>query len=96
MGGLACKPIRRRSTVPQPVTYFASRRLIVGGVGYLVWLRDCSSPTAALGCGLRPFLRGRNWPILLKKSATVSTAEKYALEIEIFTLSRGVQAPDFE
>ncbi|MGH8386166.1 MAG: hypothetical protein ACRESJ_11815, partial [Pseudomonas sp.] len=29
------------------------------------------------------------WPILLKKSAMVSTAEKYALEIEIFTLSRG-------
>ncbi|VVO73111.1 hypothetical protein PS850_01433 [Pseudomonas fluorescens] len=29
------------------------------------------------------------WPTVLKKSATVSTAEKYALEIEIFTLSRG-------
>jgi hypothetical protein len=29
------------------------------------------------------------WPILLKKSAMDSTAEKYALEIEIFTLSRG-------
>jgi hypothetical protein len=26
------------------------------------------------------------WPILLKKSAMVSTVEKYALEIEIFTL----------
>ncbi|KAB0485740.1 MULTISPECIES: hypothetical protein [Pseudomonas] len=25
----------------------------------------------------------RNWPILLKKSTMVSTAEKYALEIEI-------------
>jgi hypothetical protein len=28
----------------------------------------------------------------LKKSATVSSAEKYALEIEIFTLSRGFRA----
>jgi hypothetical protein len=34
----------------------------------------------------------RERPILLKKSAMVSTAEKYALEIEIFTLSRGLQA----
>jgi hypothetical protein len=34
-------------------------------------------------------LRGCFWPILLKKSAMVSTVEKYALEIEIFTLSRG-------
>ncbi|WP_222934597.1 hypothetical protein, partial [Pseudomonas rhodesiae] len=32
------------------------------------------------------------WPIVLKKSAMVSTAEKYALEIEIFTLSRGFRA----
>jgi len=32
------------------------------------------------------------WPILLKKSTMVSTVEKYALEIEIFTLSRGIQA----
>ena len=34
----------------------------------------------------------RNRPILLKKSAMVSTAEKYAFEIEIFTLSRGFRA----
>ncbi|WP_050562638.1 hypothetical protein [Pseudomonas sp. GM78] len=34
-------------------------------------------------------LDDRFWPILLKKSVMVSTAEKYALEIEIFTLSRG-------
>jgi hypothetical protein len=32
---------------------------------------------------------GCTQPILLKKSAMVSTAEKYALENEIFTLSRG-------
>ncbi len=33
------------------------------------------------------------WPILLKKSAMVfSTVEKYALEIEIFTLSKGFRA----
>jgi|GEM_PF-2622612 len=32
------------------------------------------------------------WPILLKKSAMVSTAEKYRFEIEIFTLSRGFRA----
>jgi len=32
---------------------------------------------------------GRNRPILLKKSAMISTTEKYALEIEIFTLSSG-------
>jgi len=38
----------------------------------------------------KPLLtKGRNRPILLKKSAIVSTIEKYALEIEIFTLSRG-------
>jgi len=29
------------------------------------------------------------WPILLKKSAIDSTTEKYAFEIEIFTLSSG-------
>ena len=34
----------------------------------------------------------RNRPILLKKSAMVSTVEKYAFEIEIFTLSRGFAA----
>jgi hypothetical protein len=34
----------------------------------------------------------RNRPILLKKSALISTVEKYALEIEIFTLSRGFRA----
>jgi hypothetical protein len=34
----------------------------------------------------------RFWPILLKKSAIVSTAEKYALEIEIFALCRGFRA----
>jgi hypothetical protein len=31
---------------------------------------------------------GRERPILLKKSAMVSTAEKYASEIEIFTFGR--------
>ncbi|WP_058542477.1 hypothetical protein [Pseudomonas fluorescens] len=31
------------------------------------------------------------WPILLKKSIMVSTAEKYASEIEIFTFGRGFQ-----
>jgi hypothetical protein len=38
---------------------------------------------------------GGNRPILLKKSAIVSTVEKYALEIEIFTLSRGIRGSDF-
>jgi hypothetical protein len=33
----------------------------------------------------------RFWPILLKKSTMVSTTEKYALEIEIFTLNRGIR-----
>jgi hypothetical protein len=37
-------------------------------------------------------LIGRERPILLKKSAMVSTAEKYALEIEIFSMSRGFRA----
>ncbi len=32
------------------------------------------------------------WPILLKKSAMVSTTEKYALEIEIFILNMGFWA----
>lgn len=36
-----------------------------------------------------PVMAGSSRPILLKKSAMVSTTEKYALEIEIFTLSRG-------
>ncbi|WP_238543142.1 hypothetical protein [Pseudomonas sp. GM78] len=36
-----------------------------------------------------PVGKGKYRPILLKKSAMVSTAEKYALEIEIFTLCRG-------
>jgi hypothetical protein len=31
------------------------------------------------------------WPIVLKKSAMVSAAEKYASEIEIFTFVRGFQ-----
>ena len=34
-------------------------------------------------------------PILLKKSASVSTAEKCASEIEIFTLSRGIPGSNF-
>jgi hypothetical protein len=38
---------------------------------------------------LQPVAAGSNRPILLKKSAMVSTVEKYAFEIEIFTLSRG-------
>jgi hypothetical protein len=33
----------------------------------------------------------RFWPIVLKKSVMVSTAEKYASEIEIFTFGRGFQ-----
>jgi hypothetical protein len=43
-------------------------------------------------CRLQLFATGSNRPILLKKSAMVSTAEKYALEIEIFTLNRGFRA----
>jgi hypothetical protein len=35
------------------------------------------------------------WPIVLKKSALVSTVEKYALEIEIFALNRGFPGSDF-
>lgn len=38
------------------------------------------------------FANSCNGSILLKKSTMVSTAEKYALEIEIFTLSRGFRA----
>jgi hypothetical protein len=34
---------------------------------------------------------GSYWPIPLKKSAMVSTAEKYASEIEIFSFGRGFQ-----
>ncbi|MND82846.1 hypothetical protein [Pseudomonas sp. BF-R-30] len=37
-------------------------------------------------------MTGRERPILLKKSAMVSTAEKYAFEIEIYILSRGFRA----
>ncbi|WP_223518418.1 MULTISPECIES: hypothetical protein [unclassified Pseudomonas] len=36
-----------------------------------------------------PLLTGSYGSILLKKSTMVSTTEKYALEIEIFTLNRG-------
>lgn len=45
---------------------------------------------AAYGRSL-PVTNGRNRPILLKKSIMVSTAEKYASEIEIFTFGRGFQ-----
>ncbi|MBA4290128.1 MAG: hypothetical protein C0439_14260 [Pseudomonas sp.] len=38
------------------------------------------------------FMKDCYWPILLKKSAMVATAEEYAPEIEIFTLGRGFQA----
>lgn len=38
-----------------------------------------------------PAAKGSYGSILLKKSAMVSTVEKYAPEIEIFTLSRGVR-----
>jgi hypothetical protein len=41
---------------------------------------------------LQPFVTSRNRPILLKKSAMVSTAEKYAPEIEICVLSKDSQA----
>jgi hypothetical protein len=37
-------------------------------------------------------MKGCFWPIVLKKSAMAPTAEKYALEIEIFTLSKGFRA----
>ncbi|QHF46856.1 hypothetical protein PspS35_24795 [Pseudomonas sp. S35] len=40
---------------------------------------------------LLPVMKGRSRPILLKKSTMVSTAEKYASEIEIFTFGRGFQ-----
>lgn len=40
----------------------------------------------------RSFPTGYSRQILLKKSAMVSTAEKYAFEIEIFTLNRGFRA----
>ncbi len=36
--------------------------------------------------------KGSKRPILLKKSAQISTVEKYALEIEIYTLNRGFRA----
>ncbi|MNN35943.1 hypothetical protein D3C81_1498110 [compost metagenome] len=53
--------------------------------------------TNKLGVGRGRLLRGHisndcSRPILLKKSAMVFSAEKYAREIEIFTLSRGVGA----
>ncbi|WP_230494484.1 hypothetical protein [Pseudomonas brassicacearum] len=45
------------------------------------------------GCALRHSdVNVRFWPILLKKSTTVPTAEKYAPEIEIFILSIGFRA----
>jgi len=37
---------------------------------------------------MMPAITGRFWPILLKKSASVSTAEKYAPEIEICVFGR--------
>jgi hypothetical protein len=36
-------------------------------------------------------MTGCFWPILLKKSAMVFAAEKYALEIEIFATGKGFQ-----
>jgi hypothetical protein len=40
----------------------------------------------------QPVTKGRKRPILLKKLTLVSTVDKSALEIEIFTLSRGFRA----
>ncbi len=40
----------------------------------------------------QPVVTGSFWPILLKKSVMVSTAKKYASEIEIYTFGRGFQA----
>ncbi|WP_194287978.1 hypothetical protein [Pseudomonas helleri] len=40
-------------------------------------------------------MTGRERPILLKKSAMVSEAEKNAPEIEIFTFVRGLPDSDF-
>ncbi|MNC82692.1 hypothetical protein D3C75_1362980 [compost metagenome] len=37
---------------------------------------------------LMPYTTDWKWPIVLKKSASVSTAEKYASEIEICVLRR--------
>lgn len=37
-------------------------------------------------------LNDRYWPMLLKKSALVTTAKKLASEIEILTLGRGLRA----
>jgi len=54
----------------------------LGGNGF-----DCAS---SIRPGRHSLRKVRFWPILLKKSAMVSTAEKYALEIEIFTLSKGL------
>jgi hypothetical protein len=51
--------------------------LIPEGKGIISWL-------------ILAALSVRYWPILLKKSAMVSTTEKYALKIEIFTLNRGL------
>jgi len=50
--------------------------------------------TLAIGKNGRlvPGATGSNRPILLKKSAMVCASEKYALEIEIFTLRRGFRA----
>src|SRR5471030_3551911 len=53
----------------------------------------CLTPQRMTAMGrFQPVVAGRNRPILLKKSAMVSTAEKYAHEIEIFTLNRGFRA----
>mgnify|MGYP006362023881 CR=1 FL=1 len=41
---------------------------------------------------LLPFATGNNRPILLKKSAVFSKAEKYASEIEILNVRRAFQA----
>jgi hypothetical protein len=45
--------------------------------------------------GKPPLMIDRFRPTLLKKSAMVSKVEKYALEIEIFALSRGFPGSDF-
>ncbi len=51
-------------------------------------LTSACTPPSALG-RKQTKSNVRLWPILLKKSTMVSTTEKYALEIEIFTLNRG-------
>ncbi|AKV10078.1 hypothetical protein B723_28230 [Pseudomonas fluorescens NCIMB 11764] len=99
---MICKPVKlttQKSRLQQSLLFIRllSSYLQKGSVKRSLHFRTSAFsrflPLASVSLELViPIARGRNRSILLKKSAMVSTTQKYALEIEIFTLSLGFGA----